>query len=129
MFTVDKLSRTPIYEQLIRQFEYRILSGDIPANGLLPSVRSLSQELQINPNTLQRAYNEIERRGLCYSVAGNGRYLTADAMQRIREHAAAETGHFRESAALLCERGVPEETLVGIIKEVYHQNKGKAEQV
>ena len=41
MFTVDKLSRIPIYEQLIRQFEVRILSGDIPANGLLPSVRSL----------------------------------------------------------------------------------------
>ena len=40
MFTVDKLSRTPIYEQLIRQFEYCILSGDIPPNGLLPSVRA-----------------------------------------------------------------------------------------
>ena len=125
MFTVDKFSRTPIYEQLIRQFEYRILSGDIPANGLLPSVRSLSQELQINPNTLQRAYNEIERRGLCYTVAGYGRFLTADAMQRILDHAAAQTGDFKEAAALLKERGVPEETLINLIREVYHE-KGKA---
>ena len=128
MFTVDKLSRTPIYEQLIRQFEYRILTGDIPPNGLLPSVRSLSQELGINPNTLQRAYFEIEKRGICYSVAGNGRYLTDDAMQRIREHAAAETVEFREAAALLKSHGVPEETLIGVIREVSHQ-EGKAESV
>lgn len=125
MFTVDKLSRTPIYEQLIRQFEYRILSGDIPANGLLPSVRSLSQELQINPNTLQRAYNEIERRGLCYSVAGNGRYLTANAMQRIREQALAKTDEFRSAVTVMKEHGIPAETLTDIILEVY-QNKGKA---
>ena len=125
MFTVDKLSRTPIYEQLIRQFEVRILSGDIPENGLLPSVRSLSQELQINPNTLQRAYNEIERRGLCYSVAGNGRYLTANALQRIREQALAKTDEFRSSVIAMKEHGKPAETLTDIILEVY-QNKGKA---
>lgn len=126
MFTVDKLSRIPIYEQLIRQFEVRILSGDIPANGLLPSVRSLSQELQINPNTLQRAYNEIERRGLCYTVAGNGRYLTPDAMQRILSHAAEETGPFRETVEGLKKRGIPKETLNHIIEEVYQQQEGKA---
>ena len=125
MFTVDKLSRTPIYEQLIRQFELRILAGDIPANGLLPSVRSLSQELNINPNTLQRAYNEIERRGLCYSVAGYGRYLTPDALQRMQAHAAAETDKFRESVDTLRAHGVTKETLTNIIDEVYHQD-GKA---
>ncbi len=125
MFTVDKLSRTPIYEQLIRQFEYCILSGDIPPNGLLPSVRSLSQELQINPNTLQRAYNEIERRGLCYSVAGSGRYLTADAMQRIQASAAYETQAFRRQAAELMAHGVPQQMLINIITGVY-QNDGKA---
>ena len=128
MFTIDKLSRIPIYEQLIRQFEVRILAGDIPANGLLPSVRSLSQSLQINPNTLQRAYNEIERRGLCYSVAGNGRYLTPDAMQRILAHAAEETDAFRDAAQVLKERGVPKETLLHIIDNVYQQ-EGKAVEV
>ncbi len=121
MFTVDKLSRTPIYEQLIRQFEYCILSGDIPANGLLPSVRSLSQELQINPNTLQRAYAEIEQRGLCYSVAGSGRYLTEDAMQRIREQALAKTDDFRTTVLALKEHGVPQQTLQQIIEDVYNE--------
>lgn len=122
MFTVDKLSRVPIYEQLIRQFEYRILSGDIPENGLLPSVRSLSQSLGINPNTIQRAYAEIEQRGLCYSVAGNGRYLTPDAMKRIMANAVSHTGEFRECVAALKERGVPAETLLQIIRQVYGQN-------
>lgn len=128
MFTVDKYARTPIYEQLIRQFEYRILSGDIPANGQLPSVRSLSRELQINPNTLQRAYAEIEQMGLCYSVAGSGRFISPDALERIRARAAAETGSFRECAARLRERGISEETLVGIIRDIYH-HEGKAETV
>lgn len=123
MFTVDKLSRTPIYEQLIRQFEYRILSGDIPANGLLPSVRSLSLELGINPNTLQRAYCEIEKRGLCYSVAGSGRYLTANAMERIKEQALAKIDEFRSSVISLKEHGVPEETILDIIKQVYEERK------
>ncbi|MBQ6077451.1 MAG: GntR family transcriptional regulator [Clostridia bacterium] len=123
MFTVDKCSRTPIYEQLIRQFEYRILSGDIPANGLLPSVRSLSQELGINPNTLQRAYFEIEKRGICYSVAGSGRYLTPDAMQRIREHAIAKTQDFRAGVVSLREHGIPADMLIKIISEVYQEGK------
>ena len=127
MFTVDKYSRTPIYEQLIRQFEIRILSGDIPADGLLPSVRALSQELQINPNTLQRAYAEIERRGLCYSVAGSGRYLCADALERIREHAITETKAFRSDVVSLREHGISQETLIDIIHEVYQEGKAVTE--
>ena len=79
MFNIDKMSRTPLYEQLIEQFESCILSGDIGEDGKLPSVRYLSQHLNINPNTLQRAYAEIERRGLCYSVPGNGRFISPDA--------------------------------------------------
>ena len=126
MFSIDKLSRTPIYEQLIHQFEISILSGDIPANGLLPSVRSLSQALKINPNTLQRAYNEIERRGLCYSVAGYGRYLAPDALLRIKEQANAQTLAFHETVVSLKEHGVSEEVLTGIIREVFHHEEGKA---
>lgn len=125
MFTVDKLSRVPIYEQLIQQLEYRILCGDIPPNGLLPSVRSLSQSLGINPNTIQRTYAELESRGLCYSVAGNGRYLTADAMARITADAISQTGEFRSLVTTLMQHNVPEESLHGIIRQIYHE-QGKA---
>ena len=119
MFTIDKLSRTPIYEQLINQFEYCILSGDISPEGQLPSVRYLSQSLNINPNTLQRAYAEIERRGLCYTVPGNGRYISKDAFERLTEIAHQHTGEFESLTRELRERGVPKETLTEILERVY----------
>ena len=125
MFTIDKLSRTPIYEQLIAQFEYGLLSGEIAPDGKLPSVRELSQQLSINPNTLQRAYAEIERRGLCYSVPGSGRYLTKDAILHLKSDEELKINAFAELCASLKERGVPEEALMNVITSVYASQTGK----
>lgn len=124
MFSIDKLSRTPIYEQLIAQFERCILSGDIGADGQLPSVRFLSQTLSINPNTLQRAYAEIERRGLCYTVPGNGRYIAKDAVEKLTAMANERTAEFETLSRELKERGVPKGTLSGILDYVYN-DEGK----
>ncbi|MBO4563344.1 MAG: GntR family transcriptional regulator [Clostridia bacterium] len=122
MFTIDKMSRTPIYEQLINQFEYCILSGDIGQDGQLPSVRSLSQSLNVNPNTLQRAFIEIERRGLCYTVPGNGRFISKDALQRIREAALEQTKELETLLKELKGRGVSREIVSDIVKNVYDQD-------
>lgn len=128
MFTIDKMSRTPIYEQLIERFEACILSGDISSDGQLPSVRTLSQELNINPNTLQRAYMEIERRGLCYTVPGSGRYISKDALERLRDSAAEKTGALERLLEELRIKGVTEETVLGIVAKAYghgDNNEGK----
>ena len=125
MFTIDKLSRTPIYEQLIAQFEYGILSGEIAPDGKLPSVRELSQSLTINPNTLQRAYAEIERRGLCYSVPGSGRYITKDALLHLRSDAEMKINEFADLTAALCERGVSQAALMNVIASVYASHTEK----
>ena len=119
MFTIDKLSRTPIYEQLIAQFEYGLLSGEIAPDGKLPSVRELSQELSVNPNTLQRAFNEIENRGLCYSVPGSGRYIAGDALNRLRSGAGQKLSDFAELAKELKSRGIPAQALMQTIASVY----------
>lgn len=119
MFTIDKLSRTPIYEQLIAQFEYGLLSGEIAPDGKLPSVRELSQELSVNPNTLQRAFNEIESRGLCYSVPGSGRYIAKDALSRLRSGAGQKLSDLTTLARELRTRGVPKETLLQAIASAY----------
>ena len=63
LLTIDKLSRTPIYEQVVAQLEMHIQLGSFSQDQALPSVRSLSLELGVNPNTLQKAYAELERRG------------------------------------------------------------------
>ena len=125
MFTIDKLSRTPIYEQLIAQFEYGLLSGEIAPDGKLPSVRELSQTLCINPNTLQRAFAEIERRGLCYSVPGNGRYIAKDALLSLESAANSRLAEFSSLAAALHARGVPKNALLNAIETVYASQKDK----
>ena len=125
MFTIDKLSRTPIYEQLIAQFEYGILSGEIAPDGKLPSVRELSQKLTINPNTLQRAYAEIERRGLCYTVPGSGRYLTKDAILHLKSDAEQKMNAFADLAEALRDLGVTKQTLLNVIASVYASHERK----
>lgn len=83
MFQIDKFGRTPIYEQVIEQVEHLIASGVLKPDDQLPSVRALSQELSVNPNTLQKAYSELERCGVSYSVPGNGRFVSKDATSII----------------------------------------------
>ena len=79
---IDKFSRTPIYEQVIDGIEREILTGELKPNSPVASVRALSVQFSVNPNTLQ---TELERRGLCYSVPGSGRFVSPDAMQRLHE--------------------------------------------
>ena len=75
MITIDYKSRDPIYLQLINNIEDLAAKGLMQADEQLPSVRTLAMELSINPNTIQRAYNELERRGIIYSLPGKGSFL------------------------------------------------------
>ena len=85
MLEVDKYSRVPIYEQIEREFERMILTGEFTEKEPLPSVRQLSQEISVNPNTLQKAYADLESKGLCFSVPGSGRFITEGAQKIILE--------------------------------------------
>lgn len=79
MLEIDKFSRVPIYEQIIAQLETHIRLGTFSPEEPLPSVRALSVSVGVNPNTLQKAYAEMERRGLCFSVPGSGRFVAREA--------------------------------------------------
>lgn len=127
MFSIDKMSRTPIYEQLIREFELSVLSGEIPADGKLPSVRNLSQELGVNPNTLQKAYAEIERRGLCYSVPGSGRFISSDALARLRSDKSSRLGELEELLISLKNVGVARQSIDSLVESVYSDNNDNRE--
>ena len=63
MILINHKDRRPIYEQIIERFEQLILCGALETNAPMPSVRSLAMELSLNPNTIQRAYQELERAG------------------------------------------------------------------
>ena len=75
MFILDLKSRVPIYEQLKNKTLELILAGVLEQDSQLPSVRSLARELGVNPNTIQKAYQDMEKEGIIYSVAGKGSFV------------------------------------------------------
>lgn len=76
MFQLDLTSHKSIYEQVVDKFKELIMTDVLPCDAKLPSVRELSGMLSVNPNTVQKAYRELEREGFCYSVAGRGTFVS-----------------------------------------------------
>ncbi|SIS57943.1 GntR family transcriptional regulator [Salimicrobium flavidum] len=75
MFELDMRSGEPIYEQLVYQFKRLIIEGVMEVDEKLPSVRDLAGQLTVNPNTIQKAYRELEAEGYIYSVKGRGSFV------------------------------------------------------
>ena len=75
MFELDTRSRKPIYEQLVDKLKELIINEVLKPDEQLPSVRQLAQELTINPNTIQKAYRELENQGFIYSQKGKGSFV------------------------------------------------------
>lgn len=105
----------PIYEQIKDKFKKLIISGVLSDNEKLPSVRTLATELSINPNTIQRAYNELESEGYVYSVAGKGSFVNgekkpeSDRVEEIKKN-------LRTNVSELCFLGVPGDEIIEIVK-------------
>lgn len=78
MILIDYNDKRPIYEQIAGRFQALIISGVMEADEKLPSVRTLAVELSINPNTIQRAYGELEKDGFIYTVKGKGNFVKRD---------------------------------------------------
>ena len=79
MIILDYQDRRPIYEQVVQKIQLLIVRGVLAPNSQLPSVRKLATELSINPNTIQRAYAELEQQGFIYPVKGRGNFVSPDA--------------------------------------------------
>lgn len=118
MFDIDLMSRTPIYEQLYKKVVELILKGVLNEQDKLPSVRSLATELSVNPNTVAKAYNLLERDGIIYSLAGRGSFVAKPDKLLAQEHILES---FDNSVQEALEMGIAPETLTerisGIVKE------------
>lgn len=84
MIRLDYRDARPIYEQVRDDLRSLMVTGVLAAGEKLPSVRSLATELAINPNTIQRAYAELEAEGYIYSVAGRGSFVSAGDGEHLR---------------------------------------------
>lgn len=117
MIRIDYRDARPIYEQVVDQVESLALRGALPCGSQLPSVRQLAVELSINPNTIQRAYAELERRGVIYAAKGRGNFISDDmAVLRTRrlEEIGSQIGALVVQARAL---GATEAQLQGWISE------------
>ena len=90
MFNIDLQSRTPIYEQLYKKIVELIMKQILTANDQLPSVRILAKDLGVNPNTVSKAYQQLEHDGVIYSLAGRGSFIADINKKIIQEKAFAD---------------------------------------
>lgn len=113
MIVIDYKDKRPIYEQIIEKYENLIIRGVLEGGSKLPSVRSLAIELSINPNTIQKAYVELERSGYIYSVKGKGNYVNGDEEIKKRK---------KEAVAVQSKNLVNLVKSLGITKEEFMEN-------
>jgi GntR family transcriptional regulator len=85
MLRVAPQSPVPIYEQIVSQLIFSIAAGGLEAGTLIPSVRELAQRLLVHPNTVARAFQELERRGVVTAKRGVGMEITPEARKLCRE--------------------------------------------
>lgn len=76
MFRIDQRSSTPIYQQLVQEIKEAVLKGVLQPGDKLPSVRELSVRLTMNPNTIQKSYQELERRKVIETLRGKGTFVS-----------------------------------------------------
>ncbi len=114
----DLDSDRSIFSQLVERLELDIIAGKYKSGMKLPSVRELALEAAVNPNTMQKAYTELEKRGLVYSQSTSGRFVTEDSLliEKTRKEYA------KKEAIMFCnkmeELGIGKEEAIELMKSV-----------
>ncbi len=119
MFVIDLMSRVPVYEQIINQVEEKILIGVLRAGDKMPSVRSLSIELSINPNTIQKAYTELDRKQLIITVPGKGAFVSDKASEVILTASRDKLTEHTNMVRQMRFAGIDKEEIIDIVNKVY----------
>ena len=116
MILIDYNDKRPIYEQIAGRFQALIISCVMEADEKLPSVRTLAVELSINPNTIQRAYGELEKDGFIYTVKGKGNFVKRDEglIHRQKERL---LGELYEQARICLMQGVNRQELLDCVEK------------
>ena len=122
MYDIDLHSRVPIYEQLYRKIVELAVKGVLAEGAQLPSVRQLAKDLGVNPNTVSKAYQNLERDGVIYSLAGRGSFIGKIQQADIHSDLLAE---FDIAAKNAMQAGVSADDLKSRIDTVQSKINGK----
>ena len=113
---IDNRTGTPIYEQIYTQLKAQIISGALAEDQLLPSIRSLAKDLRISVITTKRAYDELEREGFIYTVAGKGCFVSAKNTELLREESLKELErHLAEALRLAASCGLKKQDILDML--------------
>lgn len=131
MFQLDLKSRKSIYEQIVDNVKELIITGMLHAEEKIPSVRELSKTLTVNPNTIQKAYRELEYQGYLYTVSGLGTFVASPEELPIDEKRVSDVkGHLRENIKELFFLGCSLDRIKKVLDELLEErsdwnDKGK----
>ena len=123
MFQIDKQSRVPIYEQLVDSIEKNILHGIMNRDEKLLSVRELSGILAVNPNTIQKAYTDLESRGITYSLVGVGRFVSGNAVDILKGDTKEQEEILKNAISSLKLMGIDRKKIDDMIAKIYEGEK------
>ncbi len=118
MIALNQTSRTPIYQQIHEQVLVQIACGLLKPHQQLPGVRSMAIDLGINPNTVMKAYVELEREGFIYSLAGKGSFVSEPPMD-VSALRLEKLVEIEELLIRVLPYGVKKEDVVGLVNTVY----------
>jgi len=130
VINLDLRSSTPIYQQVVEQIKTAILRGTLDPGDRLPSVREMATTLTINPNTIQKAYQELERQGIIETVRGRGTFVAEEYRASGDPDAgelAAVCEHFRRGIVDAHYLGLSERDIRRLLDEQLHKvlNSGR----
>ena len=122
MYQIDNQSRQAVYEQIMQQVEKYVLTGVLTGGDKIPSVRNLSIQLNVNPNTVQRAYMELERGGVIVTAPGRGAFVSDQGQARLRERRREQslTG-LKTMVSELKLAGLEKKQILQVVEDAYQE--------
>ncbi|MFC0525350.1 GntR family transcriptional regulator [Pontibacillus salicampi] len=117
MFEIDPRSRAPIYEQVMERLKELMIHNVLQEDEKLPSVRDLAKQVSINPNTIQKAYRELEAQGYIYSLKGRGSFVTPTSMSENEQQQKEKKEELRKLISEALYIGVTIEEITQLIHE------------
>lgn len=124
MFQLDFKSRKAIYEQIIDKFKQLIIRGVLKGDEQIPSVRDLAKDLTINPNTIQKAYRELERQGYIYTIKGRGNFVSPGIEKVDDDRMNILKMEIQKKLSELIYLGIEKDEMIQLIETTFEELKG-----
>ncbi len=121
MILLDYRDKRPIYEQVVDKLEHLIVGGALEPETKMPSVRSLAMELAVNPNTIQRAYAQLEQEGYLYTVTGRGNFVAPESEWREGKKREVLTA-WKKATLQALDAGVTAEELSELLRQMIKES-------